>query len=252
MRTPGRPAPPARPRARARRRPRARLPRRADDRLRPCGRDGRRGTPSGTCALWERASSRRRTTWRRPSASPTAWQSCAAVRSSAPARPGPALRARLRRDPLPPERQRGRPRHRAADPRPPRAHGPGARGRRRARGSGSIGESRGRLPRAHPRGDRGGSSSTSSAHNSFCSGGTERRFFSFLFPILLLVLIGSVYGDEPIEGVGASTFLLIGLSVTGCPRTVRGARHHARHPSGGRPPQARARNPLSREPTWPP
>jgi ABC-2 type transport system permease protein len=39
----------------------------------------------------------------------------------------------------------------------------------------------------------------------------EAAFFSFLFPILLLVLIGSVYGDEPIEGVGASTFLLIGL-----------------------------------------
>jgi ABC-2 type transport system permease protein len=39
----------------------------------------------------------------------------------------------------------------------------------------------------------------------------EAAFFSFLFPILLLVLIGSVYGDEPIEGVSASTFLLIGL-----------------------------------------
>lgn len=39
----------------------------------------------------------------------------------------------------------------------------------------------------------------------------EAAFFSFLFPILLLVLIGSVYGDEPIEGVGASTYLLIGL-----------------------------------------
>ena len=39
----------------------------------------------------------------------------------------------------------------------------------------------------------------------------EAAFFSFLFPILLLVLIGSVYGDEPIEGVSAPTFLLIGL-----------------------------------------
>ena len=39
----------------------------------------------------------------------------------------------------------------------------------------------------------------------------EAAFFSFLFPILLLVLIGSVYGDEPIEGVSAATFLLIGL-----------------------------------------
>ena len=39
----------------------------------------------------------------------------------------------------------------------------------------------------------------------------EAAFFSFLFPILLLVLIGSVYGDEPIDGVDAPTFLLIGL-----------------------------------------
>jgi ABC-2 type transport system permease protein len=39
----------------------------------------------------------------------------------------------------------------------------------------------------------------------------EAAFFTFLFPILLLVLIGSVYGDEPIEGVSAPTFLLIGL-----------------------------------------
>jgi ABC-2 type transport system permease protein len=39
----------------------------------------------------------------------------------------------------------------------------------------------------------------------------EAAFFSFLFPILLLVLIGSVYGDEPIEDVNAPTFLLIGL-----------------------------------------
>ena len=39
----------------------------------------------------------------------------------------------------------------------------------------------------------------------------EAAFFSVLFPILLLVLIGSVYGDEPIDGVDASTFLLIGL-----------------------------------------
>jgi ABC-2 type transport system permease protein len=39
----------------------------------------------------------------------------------------------------------------------------------------------------------------------------EAAFFSFLFPILLLLLIGSVYGDEPIEGVDAATYLLIGL-----------------------------------------
>ena len=39
----------------------------------------------------------------------------------------------------------------------------------------------------------------------------EAAFFSFVFPILLLALVGSVYGDEPIEGVSAATFILIGL-----------------------------------------
>ncbi|MGH3023458.1 MAG: ABC transporter permease [Gaiellaceae bacterium] len=39
----------------------------------------------------------------------------------------------------------------------------------------------------------------------------EAAFFSFVFPILLLALIGSVYGDEPIEGVSAATFILVGL-----------------------------------------
>jgi ABC-2 type transport system permease protein len=39
----------------------------------------------------------------------------------------------------------------------------------------------------------------------------EAAFFSFLFPIILLVLLGSVYGDEPIEGVTAATYLLVGL-----------------------------------------
>jgi ABC-2 type transport system permease protein len=39
----------------------------------------------------------------------------------------------------------------------------------------------------------------------------EAAFFSFLFPILLLVLVGSVYGDDPIDGVPAATYILIGL-----------------------------------------
>jgi ABC-2 type transport system permease protein len=39
----------------------------------------------------------------------------------------------------------------------------------------------------------------------------EAAFFSFLFPIILLVLLGSVYGDEPIEDVDAATYLLVGL-----------------------------------------
>jgi ABC-2 type transport system permease protein len=39
----------------------------------------------------------------------------------------------------------------------------------------------------------------------------EAAFFSFLFPIILLVLLGSVYGDGDIEGVRGSTYLLAGL-----------------------------------------
>ena len=39
----------------------------------------------------------------------------------------------------------------------------------------------------------------------------EAAFFSFLFPIILLVLLGSVYGDEEIEGVKGSTYLQAGL-----------------------------------------
>ena len=39
----------------------------------------------------------------------------------------------------------------------------------------------------------------------------EAAFFSFLFPILLLVLLGSVYGDQEIEGVRGTTYLVVGL-----------------------------------------
>jgi ABC-2 type transport system permease protein len=39
----------------------------------------------------------------------------------------------------------------------------------------------------------------------------EAAFFTFLLPIILLVLLGSVYGDDEIEGVGATTYLLAGL-----------------------------------------
>jgi ABC-2 type transport system permease protein len=39
----------------------------------------------------------------------------------------------------------------------------------------------------------------------------EAAFFSFAFPILMLALIGSVYGDAEIEGTSAPTYLLIGL-----------------------------------------
>ena len=39
----------------------------------------------------------------------------------------------------------------------------------------------------------------------------EAAFFTFLLPILLLVLIGSVYRDESIEGVDAAGYLLAGM-----------------------------------------
>lgn len=39
----------------------------------------------------------------------------------------------------------------------------------------------------------------------------EAAFFTFLLPIILLVLLGSVYGDEEIDGVRGSSFLLAGL-----------------------------------------
>jgi ABC-2 type transport system permease protein len=39
----------------------------------------------------------------------------------------------------------------------------------------------------------------------------ESAFFTFLLPILLLVLLGSVYGDDEIDGVAAAPYLVAGL-----------------------------------------
>ena len=39
----------------------------------------------------------------------------------------------------------------------------------------------------------------------------EAAFFTFLLPIVFLVLLGSVYGDEEIDGVSGTTYLLAGL-----------------------------------------
>lgn len=39
----------------------------------------------------------------------------------------------------------------------------------------------------------------------------ESAFFTFLLPIVFLVLLGSVYGDEEIDGVKGSSFLLAGM-----------------------------------------
>jgi ABC-2 type transport system permease protein len=39
----------------------------------------------------------------------------------------------------------------------------------------------------------------------------EAAFFTFLLPIIFLVLLGSAYGDEEVDGIQASTYLLAGL-----------------------------------------
>ena len=39
----------------------------------------------------------------------------------------------------------------------------------------------------------------------------EAAFFTFLLPIVFLVLLGSVYGDEEIDGIDGATYLLSGL-----------------------------------------
>jgi ABC-2 type transport system permease protein len=39
----------------------------------------------------------------------------------------------------------------------------------------------------------------------------EAAFFTFLLPIIFLLLLGSAYGDEEVDGIPASTYLLAGL-----------------------------------------
>jgi ABC-2 type transport system permease protein len=39
----------------------------------------------------------------------------------------------------------------------------------------------------------------------------EAAFFTFLLPIIFLLLLGSVYGDDEIDGINGSTYLLAGL-----------------------------------------
>jgi ABC-2 type transport system permease protein len=39
----------------------------------------------------------------------------------------------------------------------------------------------------------------------------ESAFFTFLLPLIMLVLLGSVYGDEEIDGVPGATYLVAGL-----------------------------------------
>ena len=74
----------------------------------------------------------------------------------------------------------------------------------------------------------------------------ELAFFTFLFPLLLFVLLGSVYGNDVIKtehGVKG-----VRVPARGDPRLrrrldrVRGAHDHARHPSRGRDPQTAPRD----------
>lgn len=48
----------------------------------------------------------------------------------------------------------------------------------------------------------------------------ELAFFTFLLPILFLILLGSTYGDDTIEGVKGSRYLLAGLLGYGAAATV--------------------------------
>ena len=48
----------------------------------------------------------------------------------------------------------------------------------------------------------------------------ELAFFTFLLPILFLVLLGSVYGDDEIEGVKGSEYLLAGMLGYGAAATA--------------------------------
>ena len=128
-----------------------------------------------------------------------------------------------RRDPLP-ARRRGRRRdHDRADPRAARAHGRGARARRRARAArGAPPDARGRLPLAHRR--RGGVSVRLFLHQLRYEQllfwrSKEAALFIFLFPLLLFVLLGSVYGGR-IYGVPAPQALLSGLIGYGCANTA--------------------------------
>ena len=69
----------------------------------------------------------------------------------------------------------------------------------------------------------------------------EAAFFSFVFPILLL-LIGSVYGDNPIEGKRPDLPPDRAARLRSVCQRLRLARHHPRRPARGRAPQAGARD----------
>jgi ABC-2 type transport system permease protein len=79
----------------------------------------------------------------------------------------------------------------------------------------SGGQAPGRVPEG--RGDRGAVALTRlffhelRAQQRVYWRNREAAFFTFLLPIVFLVLLGSVYGDGTIDGVDASTFLVAGM-----------------------------------------
>ena len=48
----------------------------------------------------------------------------------------------------------------------------------------------------------------------------ELAFFTFLLPIIIFILLGSVYGDDEIEGIDGSSYLLAGMLGYGVVATV--------------------------------
>src|SRR5439155_25622959 len=48
----------------------------------------------------------------------------------------------------------------------------------------------------------------------------ELAFFTFMFPVILFVLLGSVYGHDRIEGINGSRYLLPGILGDGAAATT--------------------------------
>src|SRR5439155_22102859 len=202
----------ARPRRRPCRRPPARLPRRAHDRLRPRGAPRRLGDDP-LAALTRQDGPphdplpRRGAAARRPGGRAPGGTDRHHGRSV-----GAHRRLARRRDPLPPKRGAGRAEDGRADPRAARADRGGAGSRRRARGpGGEATDARGRLPVARP----GGGAVRMFLHQLRFEQllfwrSREAAFFIFGFPLLLFVLLGSVYNGK-IDGYPASSVLLVGV-----------------------------------------
>src|SRR5262249_50015765 len=122
---------------------------------------------------------------------------------------------------LPRERPRGRRPDRGPDANPARAHERRDRTRGRARGArGAAAHARGRLPRAR----RSGARMSLLSHQLRTEQlvfwrNRESAVFIFIFPLLLYLLLGSVYNGR-IEGHPAADALLAGLLGYGAANTA--------------------------------